>query len=179
MRDFYSSKGVTISHQGSQDKTDFGKAIDIVKSRQATGSSSDVSPSLPSFVKHNVLVLGGLGGRVDQGLSLLHALFFYVSDLPGLRLWLLSEASVTFIILSGRNIIEVPRSAGVFTPNIGIIPLLRPSVITTSGLEWDVQDWSTRIGGQVSTSNHVLADETMVETTEKVLFTVELEESFA
>ena len=178
VRDFYSSKGVAISHVGSQDNTDFGKAIDIVKSRQAAGPRSDMSPSHPSFVKHNLLVLGGLGGRVDQGLSLLHALFFYDRDCPKLRLWLFSEASITFIIYIGKNIIEMPRFAGILTPNVGIVPLFGPSVITTSGLEWDVQDWPTRIGQQVSTSNHVLADETLVETTENVLFTVELEDSF-
>ena len=178
MREFYSSKGVTVSHQGSQDNTDFGKAIVILRRRQPARALSAVSPAFPAFAKHNVLVLGGLGGRVDQGVNLLHALFYHDSGSPELRLWLFSEASITFILLPGRNVIETPRSHSILTPNIGILPLLGPSMITTSGLEWDVQGWLTRIGGQVSSSNHVLADEAIVETTEKVLFTVELADSF-
>lgn len=47
-------------------------------------------------------------------------------------------------------------------------------MITTTGLEWDVQDWKTEMGGMVSTSNHVMEDEIVVETTAVVLFTIEL-----
>lgn len=111
---------------------------------------------------------------MDQGLSLLHALFYYDINCPELRLWLFSEASISFILFSGRNIIETPLFSNVITPNIGIVPLLGPSMITTRGLEWDVQEWLTRIGGHVSTSNHILSDEIIVETAARVLFTMEI-----
>ena len=177
MRKFYVQNGVTVSHEGGQDNTDLGKAIEITKRRQAETSSLAVSSISSSPLKHNVFILGGLGGRVDQGLSVLHALFYYDTICPELRLWLFSEASITFILFPGGNIIETPLSSGIVTPNVGILPLLGPSTITTSGLEWDVHRWLTRIGGHVSTSNHLLADEIMVETTEKILFTIELSDS--
>lgn len=64
------------------------------------------------------------------------------------------------------------------------MPLSGPARITTTGLNWDVQEWETRIGGQVSTSNR-LRDEgpdvdesgrsvVTVKTDERVLFTVEI-----
>ena len=174
VREFYVQNGVTVSHEGSQDDTDFGKAIGVVKKWKAETSSLPLSSISSLLLKQDVLVLGGLGGRVDQGLSLLHALFYYSVDCPELRLWLFSEASITFILFPGRSIIETPLSSGIITPNVGIVPLLGPSMITTYGLEWDVQEWLTRMGEHVTTSNHILADEVIVETTEKVLFTMEL-----
>jgi thiamine pyrophosphokinase len=59
---------------------------------------------------------------------------------------------------------------------VGIIPLQEPSRITTKGLEWDVTDWETRMGGRISTSNHVLPETKIVEvqTTKDVLFTIAL-----
>lgn len=38
----------------------------------------------------------------------------------------------------------------------------------------DVTDWLTEFGGQMSTSNHIKNDIIEVETSEQVLFTVEL-----
>jgi thiamine pyrophosphokinase len=57
---------------------------------------------------------------------------------------------------------------------MGILPLYSPAVITTHGLEWDITDWDTRMGGQVSTSNHVVGDRVDVETDAVVLFTIEV-----
>jgi thiamine pyrophosphokinase len=47
---------------------------------------------------------------------------------------------------------------------------------STHGLEWDVTDWETQMGGNLSTSNHVLPETKCVEvtTTKDVLFTIAL-----
>jgi thiamine pyrophosphokinase len=42
-------------------------------------------------------------------------------------------------------------------------------------LEWDVKDWATEFGGQMSTSNHVVEEWVTIETTKDVLFTIDLE----
>ena len=70
--------------------------------------------------------------------------------------------------------IRTPLGPGLLGENVGIIPVARPAVITTRGLEWDVEGWATEFGVQVSTSNHVRGGVVEVETTERVLFTVEL-----
>lgn len=59
--------------------------------------------------------------------------------------------------------------------NVGILPVKGPSKITTVGLEWDVTDWLTEFGGNVSTSNHVKDNVVEITTTQDVLFTVDLE----
>ena len=174
-----------------------------------------------------VLVLGGLGGRVDQAFSQIHHLYTMAQTQQNFRedltksdeshtqasesikatvgnLYLISEESITFILCKGKNIIRTPATnrpnidetlseepkphetslkrkrdhqevpERFFEENVGIIPLLGPASITTQGLEWDVQDWHTKIGGQLSTSNHIRADKVEVKTSMPVLFTVEL-----
>lgn len=123
--------------------------------------------------RREVLILGTLSGRVDQGLGLLHEMIREDSRDPGVRLWLFSECSVSFILRSSRNVIPGLISDGCFTRNVGILPVFGPAVISTSGLEWDVQHWPTQMGVQVSTSNHVVEDRICVETDGPVLFTIE------
>lgn len=120
-----------------------------------------------------VLVLGTLGGRVDQGLGLLHEMLREETREPLLRLWLISESSISFILNKGSNTIEGLLASGLFTKYVGLVPVYGPATITTEGLEWDVEDWDTQMGIQVSTSNHVTADEVHVQTNAPILFTIE------
>lgn len=138
----------------------------------------------------DILILGGLGGRVDQAFSQIHHLYQmtreYSSAQSAGNLYLVSEESLTFILQPGRNVIHTPgvgrgqpqhnESTGedLLEENVGIIPLSGPARITTKGFEWDVEDWHTEIGGQISTSNHIRDDLVEVQTDVPVLFTVEL-----
>jgi len=126
-----------------------------------------------SAPRRDIIILGTLAGRVDQGLGLLHEILREHDEHRDVRLWLVSESNISFLLQPGRNSIHVPLAAGYFTKNVGIIPINGPAVITTSGLEWDVKDWKTKMGYQVSTSNHIVKDTVEVTTDEIVLFTVE------
>ena len=144
-----------------------------------------------------VLVLGGIGGRVDQGLGLLHEIAREQARWPEIRIVLISESSVSFIIgkgvaaaakatqtdseeYSATDVVEMLAEDGragswrdILAQNMGIVPIFGPARIWTKGLEWDVQDWATEMGKMVSTSNHVVEDVVEVRTTHPVLFTVE------
>ena len=80
-----------------------------------------------------------------------------------------------FLLKKGRNRIHAPVGWQKFTETVGIIPLGRPSVVSTRGLEWDVTEWPTEFGTQMSTSNHIKADVVEVESSETVLFTLEFD----
>lgn len=124
----------------------------------------------------DVAIFGSLGGRADQAFSQLHHLYIcsqHVSTRIG-DLYLVTAESVMFLLKKGKNRIRTPVGPGYFTENVGIIPIGRPSIITTHGFEWDVKDWSTEFGTQMSTSNHIRADFAEVETSERVLFTLEI-----
>lgn len=137
--------------------------------------------------------MGGIGGRVDQGLSQLHHLYMFQtsSTYAEGKLYLLSGESLTFLLKAGRHRIHVREpgsSAGgggeggageeVFGKYVGVVPIKEPSVITLKGFEWDVEDWPTEFGAQMSTSNHVLPETEVleVETSKDVLFTIALRE---
>lgn len=173
-----------IIHDPDQYSTDFGKAVHYIRSSSAT-------PTRPL----DIVAMGGLGGRVDQGLSQLHHLYLYQTD-PDYaqqgRMFLVSGESLTFLLKAGRkhrihvrerdhndnssSSSKKTTHQDVFDKYVGIIPVKEPSVITTKGLEWDVTDWATEFGGMMSTSNHVLPETEVVEveTVKDVLFTIAL-----
>lgn len=160
VRKTYETLGVVVSRDPDQYSTDFGKALVQIKRERPNVS--------------NVLVLGSIGGRVDQGIGLLHELLREQKyKHPDVRLWLFTESSVTVLLRPGRTIIETPLGSGVITRNVGILPLYGRAVITLKGFEWDVTDWPTELGGQVSTSNHIFEDQLQVTTDREVLFTVQ------
>lgn len=156
-----------VIHDPDQYSTDFGKAVKYVR-QQSVGPV-------------DMVAVGGLGGRVDQGLSQLHHLCLFQQDSAYAegRMYLVSAESLTFLLKPGRHRIHVREdnvSEDVFGKHVGVVPIKEPSLITLRGFEWDVTDWKTEFGGQMSTSNHVLPESNLVEveTTKDVLFTIAL-----
>jgi thiamine pyrophosphokinase len=167
---YYKIKGVEFAEDPDQYATDFTKSLKWIRREwdQKKGSHEDL----------DIIVMGGLGGRVDQGFSQIHHLYMVLQQPELLRgaLYLLSEQSLSFVLAEGYN--ELHVNDVTFTENVGIIPVLGLSHITTSGLEWDVEEWPTQFGGQVSTSNHIKLDLIKIRVDDKrPLFTVELAKS--
>lgn len=156
---FYTSRNVTFYHDADQDSTDFQKSV-----RRCCALNPGLS---------HILILGTIAGRVDQGIGLLSEIYREQTRRPDIRIYLFSEQSISFILDAGTSDIATPLSQGLLMQNIGILPIYGPAVITTSGLEWDVTDWKTSMGDQVSTSNHVMQDKIQITTTHPVLFTIE------
>lgn len=117
-----------------------------------------------------------MGGRADQAFSLCQALYTSLFSKTEFQadIYLLTPESIIFLLHKGLNKIITPVTPSLLGENVGIIPLGKSSVITTHGLEWDVTDWPTEFGVQVSTSNHIKGNAVEVKTTERVLFTVEI-----
>ncbi|KAL2125924.1 hypothetical protein VTI74DRAFT_2226 [Chaetomium olivicolor] len=172
-----------IVRDPDQESTDFGKAVAFVRQhyRQPSEVNGNKSPR-----HRDIIAVGGLGGRVDQGVSQLHHLYLFQTD-PGYaegRMYLFSGESLTFLLKTGKHRIRVRNPPGphgrreedVFGKHVGILPLVGLCRITTRGLVYDVTDWETVIGGKLSTSNHVLPETEVieVETTGDVLFTIAL-----
>lgn len=170
-----------ISYDDDQYSTDFQKAMKILMGGYKDSDLSNLGPK--DSVKNDepdIIIMSTLAGRVDQGLGLLHELYreykaHESSSSSPARLWLVSEQSISFVLPVGKSVIRGLDSAkGIFARNVGIVPIYGAAVLTLKGFEWDVQDWETKMGGMVSTSNHVLGDEVEVEVGgEMVLFTIE------
>jgi thiamine pyrophosphokinase len=157
-----------IVRESEQDSTDFTKALRWLR-KQSMGDLGG---------RVDVLALGGLGGRVDHGFSVVHHLLKAVKDAELLNgdIYLLSEQSLSFVLKQGRNTIHAvaPGPSSTFQESIGIIPVRGPATISTKGLEWDVENWKTEVGGQVSTSNHIRADVVEIDASDTLLCTIEL-----
>jgi len=166
-RDWATDNGTSIIEDPDQYSTDFTKCVKYIRDHYAPNSNSPP----------DILCMGGIGGRVDQGMSVLHHLYMFQKD-PNYsegRVYLLSTEAITFVLKAGKHRIQVrDPSLSVFDKHVGIIPLREPSIISTNGLEWDVQNWYTEFGGQMSTSNHVKDDFVDITTTKDVLFTIDL-----
>ncbi|PTU17831.1 hypothetical protein P175DRAFT_0504588 [Aspergillus ochraceoroseus IBT 24754] len=222
VRTHYENLGVRVIEDEDQYSTDFTKSLRYLRSHageilSSSSSSSSSSPGTPNRLE--ILVMGGLGGRVDQAFSQIHHLYLMSSlyssssssssTAPAAAttttttqpqnhpvtgdLYLISEESITFILARGKNTIHTPRTnrgdlarptphekqnendpPPFLEENIGIVPLCGPARITTRGLQWDVENWSTEIGGQLSTSNHIRSERVEIESDVAVLFTLEL-----
>ncbi|KAL5041817.1 hypothetical protein BDW71DRAFT_158392 [Aspergillus fruticulosus] len=195
IRTHYANLGVNIVQDCDQYTTDLTKSLRYIREHEREILSSSGFSSNDNL---SILILGGLGGRVDQAFSQIHHLFMMYQSQAEKKgdLYLISEESITFVLQPGQNTIHVPRTnrtrsanqhpspssplpdeehmEHLLEENVGIIPVSGPAKITTSGFEWDVQDWKTEIGGQLSTSNHIRAETVSVQTNVPVLFTVEL-----
>lgn len=158
-----------IVHDPDQYSTDLTKSLKCIKD-WAEKSKVDTL---------DVMALGGIGGRFDQGFSQLQSLYSASRDESLIQghLFLANPQSICFMLSQGKNKIHTPLGPGLFGENVGIIPIGRPSTISTKGLEWDVTDWYTEFGGQISTSNHIKDDFVEVETSEQVLFAIELDDT--
>ena len=175
--EYYREKGVRILKDTDQYSTDLMKCLKSITESENLITGRKVW-NLPEAYNHRVdiALFGGLGGRADQAFSQLHHLYAIAgqSSYSWARdIYLITTESVIFLLEKGLNRIHAPVKATMFTENIGIIPIGRPSVITTRGLEWNVTDWPTEFGGQMSTSNHIKAEVIEVESTERVLFSLE------
>jgi thiamine pyrophosphokinase len=211
---------VPTLYDPDQDSTDFTKSLNYLRNNASRIVSASIAEPTSEVENegeehhHNldVLILGGLGGRVDQAFSQIHHLCAMTpsnsttNPRPMGNLYLISEESISFMLRPGLNTIYTP---GVNRPNctklasspysdtsnndhgpyvgcethyleenIGIIPISGPAHITTHGFEWDVTDWRTEMGGQISTSNHIRADRVQVDSDQPVLFTMELAARF-
>jgi thiamine pyrophosphokinase len=173
-KNHYESQGVQVIQDPDQYSTDFTKCLKWVRTAVRQRSEEDGQREM------DVVVLGGLGGRVDQGFSQIHHLYMAENDAELLRgsIYLLSEQSLSFVLGNDSNLIHL--EPGYFAENVGILPVLGRAFITTKGLEWDVERWPTEFGGQVSTSNHIRSE--IIELAfegPRPLFTMELDRRLA
>lgn len=175
---YYSNLGTKIHKDPDQYSTDLTKALKYINdssleiSRRWQERKQAECPT--ENLSLDVAIAGGLGGRADQAFSQIHQLYVASEGHSTIfnDLYLVTSESILFLLQQGLNSIRCPIGPKLLTKYVGIIPVRSPSVITTRGLEWDVTDWPTGFGTQVTTSNHVVNELVEVETTEKVLFTV-------
>ncbi|EFJ45041.1 hypothetical protein VOLCADRAFT_94775 [Volvox carteri f. nagariensis] len=142
VRQYYVQHGVPFMDMSyDQDTNDLAKAISLIEERFIR-TDLDHSPD-----RHQILVLGALGGRLDHTLANLNALHMF----SHLNITLWGDGNLARLVRPGKALITPDeRFEG---PTCGLIPIAGPVTATSTGLKWNVASTQLRVGGLVSSSN--------------------------
>lgn len=137
LRDFESKGHGEIIRVSSQDTTDFEKCMSVVNADTRDHANMEW-----------LLVYGGLGGeRLDHSVAAFHAILAY----PDMRVKLLTDKAVAFVVPVGENTIMTDDDF--MGKKCGLFPMAGPSVVSTTGFRWDIEQTCLQYGKFISTSN--------------------------
>ena len=144
---YYAHLDVPVVRDGDQDTTDLQKCGALLsRSREAGGLLERVQNV------RTLVIFGGFGGRLDQEMSCLHALFLLRDDERFERVVLVSDGNCAELLQPGHHTIHCARSHE--GPVCGLIPIGEPcKSVTTTGLQWNLSGDPLRFGGLISSSN--------------------------
>ncbi|KIY72048.1 Thiamin pyrophosphokinase [Cylindrobasidium torrendii FP15055 ss-10] len=167
-RGYYTSKGVSVTQDHDQNSTDLMKCMDAITKRQnGEVSYRGCTPS-------SIILLGGLAGRLDQTIHTLAYLHKLRKDHTK-RVFAVTDDNLGWVLNSGEHLIHIDHN--VLGKTCGLLPVGNAgSVLSTSGLEWDLTNRESSFDGLVSTSNHLLPSSpvVLVNTSQPIWWTVEL-----
>jgi len=156
----YGSKGSTIIHTPDQDYTDFTKCISTI-----LGIARDKGEQFDYIVAavNNT-------GRFDHIMANINTLYIAKTDVP---IYLLSKGSLTWLLKAGSHKISIEET--VMTLTCGLIPMGDPCEhVTTTGLQWNLNDQALKFGSLISTSNTYAEKTVTISTDKPLLWTMEI-----
>ncbi|KAH9936066.1 thiamine pyrophosphokinase [Amylocystis lapponica] len=165
VREYYASKGVPVVHVPDEYSTDLMKCIAALSEKEKIEG-----------IEYDIVILGGLSGRLDQTvhtLSLLHKL----RDVRK-RIFVITDDNVAWVLKEGEHHISINHA--VLGQTCGLLPVgVASSVLTTTGLRWNLTDFESSFDGMVSTSNHLVPEEKTVyiKTSKPIWWSAELKAS--
>ncbi|RKP05561.1 thiamine pyrophosphokinase [Thamnocephalis sphaerospora] len=163
---WFEAKGVEVCRIADQNSTDFEKCIRRLEHWEHEHCLTESPVSLMP-----IIVLGALSGRFDH---CMHAINVLHKQRSARRIYLMSEASVAFLLDEGEHTIHVDRSLE--GPTCGLLPVgIAHATLSTTGLRWNLDGADTRFGGMVSTSNALDQDTVTISTTAPLIWTVALQ----
>jgi len=160
VKEYYESMDVEVIKDPDLYATDLMKCISaLTEHEQATS------------VRYNLLVLGGLSGRLDQTIHTLSQLHKLRKTRP--RTFVVTEDNVAWVLDEGEHVIHINRA--VLGPTCGLLPVgVSSAVISTRGLKWNLDNTTSSFDGLLSTSNWVDSSEIWIKTSAPIWWSVEL-----
>ncbi|VDP48033.1 unnamed protein product [Schistosoma mattheei] len=110
------------------------------------------------------------GGRFDHEMGLIKTLY-ETKKLTNIPLLLVNECSVTFLLDEGEHTIRA--STGYEAKYVGLIPVGQQCQVTTTGLQWNLDNGTLSFDDIVSTSNRILDEIVHIKCNRPLLFTME------
>ncbi|KAG7451121.1 thiamine pyrophosphokinase [Guyanagaster necrorhizus] len=172
VRAYYTSKGISVIHSSDQDSTDLMKSMQALSSLQVP--DEEVTFLTEPVQPWEVIILGGLAGRLDQTIHTLSYLHKLRKDLSK-RVFAVTDDNVGWVLNSGEHSIRINHS--VLGKTCGLLPVgVDSTIISTTGLQWNLTETVSSFDGMVSTSNHLVpfSDTVWIKTTKPIWWTMEL-----
>ncbi|KIJ67070.1 hypothetical protein HYDPIDRAFT_85334 [Hydnomerulius pinastri MD-312] len=148
VREYYSSKGVSVVHDPDQYSTDLMKCVHALEEKEKAEGH-----------KYEILILGGLSGRLDQTvhtLSYLHKL-----RRTRTKVYAITDDNIGWVLDEGEHRIRIDHD--VLGPTCGLLPVgIESTMLTMTGLRWNLHECESSFDGMVSTSNQLLPEEPFV-----------------
>lgn len=174
-----------VNFPQSKDRWDSWDRLDQFEREEAAYLKKD---SGYQFQNINVVFFGAIGGRFDQTMGSIVKMGRIINFKPYITPILLNSDHDEFIILlrPGKNYIKFKRLSSEEEEtmwglkfenksrpqlrNIGLLPLLSDSTLTTHGLKWDVENWDTSMKGNVSSCNLQVGQEGFIVENSELIF---------
>ncbi|KAF5390636.1 hypothetical protein D9757_002752 [Collybiopsis confluens] len=171
VREYYTSKGVQVIKDDDQDSTDLMKCVVAVTEKEEKERECGCTHKSPDH-QYDIIVLGGLAGRLDQTIHLLS--FLHKLRKTRKKVYAVTDDNIGWVLDSGEHCIEIDHT--ILGLTCGLLPVgIDCSIISTSGLRWNLTDHPSSFDGLVSTSNHLVSEKDVwIKTTKPIWWTVEL-----
>eukprot|EP00814_Leptocylindrus_danicus_P001701 CAMPEP_0116022026 /NCGR_PEP_ID=MMETSP0321-20121206/10742_1 /TAXON_ID=163516 /ORGANISM="Leptocylindrus danicus var. danicus, Strain B650" /LENGTH=305 /DNA_ID=CAMNT_0003493019 /DNA_START=527 /DNA_END=1444 /DNA_ORIENTATION=+ len=166
VRQYYSSNGCSVEQDFDQDTNDLDKCLQALAMKYTNEQSESSSSPL------TVCVFGAFGGRFDQEMASINALYRWKGKFH--RLILYTEETSALLLPEGvENRIRINKELE--GPTCGLIPIgFRCESCTTTGLKWNLSNDILEFGGMVSSSNHVENEVVTVHASSPLIWTTEM-----
>jgi thiamine pyrophosphokinase len=175
VKDCYSKKGCRVEKDPCQDTNDLDKCLQVLRDEWLD----------PNCTNHRVCIYGAFGGRFDQEMASIQALYNWRQVFQS-RIFLYDDHTSAFLLAENMiNEIRLPFYGEEKTfnkmdigegPTCGLIPMgSKCESVKTTGLKWNLDgDVALEFGGLVSTSNHVMEPIVTIEVSHPIVFTTEV-----
>ncbi|XP_006459372.1 hypothetical protein AGABI2DRAFT_201549 [Agaricus bisporus var. bisporus H97] len=160
VKHYYESQNIDIVRDTDQDSTDLMKCVQTLESKEQEK-------------QYDIIILGGLSGRLDQTihtLSYLHKL-----RKKRKRVYAVTDDNIGWVLDSGEHDIQIDHT--LLGPTCGLLPVgIDETLLSFTGLRWNLTECRSGFEGMVSTSNQLVPGEDVVwvKTTRPIWWTVEL-----
>src|SRR5581483_9690251 len=140
-----------VERTPDQDETDFTKAIRILKEKLPQLEADN-----PEVHKPIIVAFCETSGRFDQVIANIETLYHAANILPDYQVYLMGSQSLTWLLKPPGHHKLICKEFDV--RYCSLIPIGSPSIVTTTGLKWNLKNDKLEFGHLVSTSNEIIKD---------------------
>ncbi|GMF23087.1 unnamed protein product [Phytophthora lilii] len=170
VRDFFEAKGTTVLQDPDQNTNDLDKCLQLIYQQQEQHCKTQNTDE-----RFSVMVFGAMGGRFDQEMQSINALFRWNGKFQQMVL-MSDETTARLLVPDARHVIK--PNFHFETRTCGLIPVAGTcKEVTTAGLKWNLSPgMETGFGGLISSSNHVddACEQVEVAASHPLIWTTEL-----